>query len=555
MQRKNPFSPASGMLELNPSSFPRLYQSAASSQQAAAEQENDAAAANRGNGGDAVAADGEIGTVTKPRRSRRNKLPPVKLEYEEDDTVVKQEVADSTVKDEEKEAAEPAMKYEDMAPMKVEATMDNDMPKLEPSATTAATHQHDHPPPADLQDSEYPPPSRAGPPHWQDVYAGIVHMRADNNAPVDGSGCERQAYSVDPKDVRFQKLVGLMLSAQTKDAVTDEAVKRLDHHWKEQGGLTVANILTADEATIDSLICKVGFHNRKANFILRTARILHASYDDDIPRTIPLLCSLPGVGPKMAYLAMQCAWKDNVGIGVDVHVHRIANRLGWVSSVEAEQTREQMEEWLPQHLWRVINKLLVGFGQQICLPTTPRCLQCTVNTWCPVGRVNVKRIARGLTPVKESKDEAREAAMKRAKKGGKKWTPVKYAKHDESQLSAATAWDTAAASGADKQTNEGVPEEVKVREAEEQAERNAEIVAEEGNAQDELTEENAAAAIEARADHMGSAEVGTEQSGWQQKQKSVRSEKRKKAEVDEQKQGAPASVSTRTRTRGKRLQL
>jgi len=361
MPRKNPFSPLPGLLELNPSSFPRLYHSAATQQpQQSGEQENDAAAANRTNGGDAVAADEETDTVVKPRRSRRTKLPPVKLEYEED-AAVKQEEAEPVVKEEEEE--EGAMKdeaaddnNEDNSTV-VRVKSEDDTPKDAPSDTSAATHQHASAPPADLEDSPYPPPTRAGPPHWREVYAGITHMRSSNTAPVDHSGCERQAYSVDPKHVRFQKLVGLMLSAQTKDAVTDEAVKRLDNHFKHSGGLTVANILTVDEATIDSLICKVGFHTRKANFILRTARILHAHYDDDIPRTIPLLCSLPGVGPKMAYLAMQCAWHDNVGIGVDVHVHRIANRLGWVKSVEAEETREQMEEWLPQHLWPVINKV------------------------------------------------------------------------------------------------------------------------------------------------------------------------------------------------------
>ena len=395
MPRSNPFSPPSGLLELDPSFFPRLYNANSADQQQAAqerpdEQENDAAAANRMNGGDAVAADGDTNAVMKPRRSRRNKLPPVKLEYE-DDVTVKQEETEHTAEEE----ATSAMK--DEAAIKEDNDNDStDGVKIEgapltdaPSATSAVTHSHRAAPPADLENSSYPPPTRAGPPYWREVYAGIVHMRSDNSAPVDVSGCERQEYSVDPRDVRFQKLVGLMLSAQTKDAVTDEAVKRLDNHWRGQGGLTVANILTSDEATIDSLIRKVGFHTRKANFILRTARILHTHYNDDIPRTIPLLCSLPGVGPKMAYLAMQCAWHDNVGIGVDVHVHRIANRLGWVKSVEAEETREQMEEWLPQHLWPVINKLLVGFGQQICQPTTPRCQQCTVNTWCPVGKVNV----------------------------------------------------------------------------------------------------------------------------------------------------------------------
>ena len=546
MPRKNPFSPASGILELNPASFPRLYQTGSTSPQQN-DQENDAAAANRMNGGEAAAADGESDAVAKPRRSsRRTKLPPVKLEYEEE-TAVKREPHEAVAV--KAEAADDSSNDDGGKAMKVES----DVPKDAPSAASVAADGSHGAPPADLENSPYPPPTREGPAHWREVYTGIAHMRSDYSAPVDASGCERQEYSVDPRHVRFQKLVGLMLSAQTKDAVTDWAVRSLDTHWREQGGLTVANILTADEQLIDRLICKVGFHTRKANFILRTARILRAHYDDDIPRTIPLLCSLPGVGPKMAYLAMQCAWHDNVGIGVDVHVHRIANRLGWASSVEAEETRSQMEGWMPQHLWPVINKLLVGFGQQLCLPTTPKCQQCAVNSYCPVGVVNVKRMARGLTPVKESKDEARVAAMKRAKKGGKRFTPVKYAKHDETQLAGSPG-----GSGVKKEEKEG-------QEAEEQEERNAEIVAQQGSEQEERKAEEVADAMEARAESMEATAETTGKSTGQAKRKSVSSKSKRgkksqavEVEADEDKDdasGASAPSTRTTRARGRRLEL
>lgn len=70
---------------------------------------------------------------------------------------------------------------------------------------------------------------------------------------------------------------------------------------------------------------------RKAGYIKKVVEILHEKYDDDIPETVKELCALPGVGPKMAYLAVQCAWGRMEGIGVDTHVHRITNRLGWVN--------------------------------------------------------------------------------------------------------------------------------------------------------------------------------------------------------------------------------
>jgi endonuclease-3 len=179
---------------------------------------------------------------------------------------------------------------------------------------------------------------------------------------------------------RFQTLVSLMLSAQTKDQVTAAAVLNL----KRDGPLTVERILSMSEAQIDALICKVGFHQRKAKFIRDTARILRDRYDDDIPPTLEGLVELPGVGPKMAFLALQVAWKQNAGIGVDVHVHRISNRLRWVRNTKTpEETRVQLQAWLPSEYWTEINPLLVGFGQQICLPRNPLCSTCLASDLCP----------------------------------------------------------------------------------------------------------------------------------------------------------------------------
>jgi len=91
-------------------------------------------------------------------------------------------------------------------------------------------------------------------------------------------------------------------------------------------------------------------------------------HSSDIPSTIEGLVSLPGVGPKMAYLCMSAAWGRDEGIGVDVHVHRITNLWGWHKTKTPEETRITLEAWLPRDKWHDINHLLVGFGQ----------------TWCPL---------------------------------------------------------------------------------------------------------------------------------------------------------------------------
>lgn len=107
-------------------------------------------------------------------------------------------------------------------------------------------------------------------------------------------------------------------------------------------------------------------------------------YEGDIPSTIEGLTKLPGVGPKMGYLALKIAWNKVDGIGVDVHVHRICNRLQWVSTKTPEETRVALESWLPKEYWFHINLLLVGFGQQIC-GSSPKCEQCKLKNNCPAS--------------------------------------------------------------------------------------------------------------------------------------------------------------------------
>lgn len=124
----------------------------------------------------------------------------------------------------------------------------------------------------------------------------------------------------------------------------------------------------------------------------RTSKILIEKYNSDIPNNIKELIALPGVGPKMAHICMSTAWKEVTGIGVDVHVHRISNRIGWLPkpTKEPEQTRVGLEAWLPQSLWAEVNYLLVGFGQTVCLPVKPKCSTCLSREICPFGSGIVK---------------------------------------------------------------------------------------------------------------------------------------------------------------------
>ncbi|PKI82924.1 Ntg2p [Malassezia vespertilionis] len=232
------------------------------------------------------------------------------------------------------------------------------------------------------------------PKHWEEVHACLAKMREETVAPVDTMGCVENGLETNRADrgrlgpdgaeeskedalqrYEYTTLVSLMLSSQTKDTVTALAVYNLQRTLPN--GVTVDSVRGASDDVLRECICKVGFFRRKTEYIRKTADILAEKHGGQVPKTIDELCALPGVGPKMAFLQMQ-AMGFNVGIGVDTHVHRIANRLGWCKTKTPEQTRLALQSWLPKHLFRQINKQMVGFGQVICVPIGPRCDVCTI---------------------------------------------------------------------------------------------------------------------------------------------------------------------------------
>ncbi|KAH9301843.1 hypothetical protein KI387_013426, partial [Taxus chinensis] len=226
------------------------------------------------------------------------------------------------------------------------------------------------------------------PQNWKEMLNGIRKMRAAQGAPVDSMGCEKAGSLLPPKDRRFAILVSALLSSQTKDGVTHGAVQRLS----EKGMLSIQGIINANETDIREIIYPVGFYSRKAGYLKKVAMLCQEKYNGDIPKSLKELLSLPGIGPKMAHLIMNVGWEDVQGICVDTHVHRICNRLGWVSVSDKkqttntpEETRKNLESWLPRDEWVAINPLLVGFGQTICTPLRPRCGECLVNTFCPAA--------------------------------------------------------------------------------------------------------------------------------------------------------------------------
>src|SRR5699024_6886721 len=138
------------------------------------------------------------------------------------------------------------------------------------------------------------------PSNWRTVYDNIVKMRAETPATVDTMGCDQCVDAEgDEKVLRFQCLVALMLSSQTRDQITFATMQEL----KKQG-LSVQFIEDIDTKDLENLIKSVSFFRRKTVYLKKTAAILRQHYDGDIPRTLPEVLKLPGVGPKMAHLVM-----------------------------------------------------------------------------------------------------------------------------------------------------------------------------------------------------------------------------------------------------------
>ena len=183
----------------------------------------------------------------------------------------------------------------------------------------------------------------------------------------------------------FQVLIATMLSAQTQDAVTAAASARLFEVARTPR--TVAKLTTRQ---IEKLIYPVSFYRNKAVHVKRTGEQILSRYGGLVPSTMEELLTLPGVGRKTANLVLILAHRSRRNICVDTHVHRISNRLGWVTTRTPEETEHALYKATHKRWWPVINLYLVTWGQNVCRPVYPLCDSCAINNLCPrIGVVKV----------------------------------------------------------------------------------------------------------------------------------------------------------------------
>jgi endonuclease-3 len=198
---------------------------------------------------------------------------------------------------------------------------------------------------------------------WQEPVVGVV-ARQSNHDP-------------------FRILISCLLSLRTKDKTTSEASARLFALAD-----TPRTLLKLPLPRIERAIYPVGFYRTKAKSIHRICRRLLDVYGGVVPDSIDELVTLSGVGRKTANLVVTVGY-GKPGICVDIHVHRICNRWGYVKTKTPEDTERALRRKLPKQYWITFNDLLVPYGQNLCQPVSPFCSHCKLTDYC--DRVGVKR--------------------------------------------------------------------------------------------------------------------------------------------------------------------
>ena len=174
----------------------------------------------------------------------------------------------------------------------------------------------------------------------------------------------------------FSILIGTILSARTKDESTTKVCKVLFSKYKDAKSLAKAK-----QKDIEKIIKSIGFYHVKSKRIIEVAKIIDSKYKGIVPDDLDSLVQLPGVGRKTANCVLVYAF-EQPAISVDIHVHRISNRLGLVDTKTPEDTEQELMKSIPKKFWIDINDTFVMYGQNICKPISPMCDVCKIKKEC-----------------------------------------------------------------------------------------------------------------------------------------------------------------------------
>jgi endonuclease III len=174
----------------------------------------------------------------------------------------------------------------------------------------------------------------------------------------------------------FEQLTACMISIRTRDETTIPVSRKFFERAR-----TPQQVAELTPKQIEDLIRESSFHESKSHQIHEIARRAVSEYDGELPCDYDIMTSFRGVGPKCASLVLGIACQDT-RIGVDIHVHRVTNRWGYIQSSTPEKTTAQLEDKLPHEYWIALNRLLVPFGKHVCTGKSPKCSTCPVLDMC-----------------------------------------------------------------------------------------------------------------------------------------------------------------------------
>jgi endonuclease-3 len=183
----------------------------------------------------------------------------------------------------------------------------------------------------------------------------------------------------------FEQLVGSLISARTRDETTMAVCLRLFAVAK-----TPEEFANLDESTLIELLRGSSFPEPKARDLIAIARRIVAEFGGEVPDTFEALTSFRGVGPKIANLTLAVGF-GRPALAVDIHVHRIVNRWGYVATTTPEKTMVALTEVLPRKYWIEINERLVPFGKAVCTGVSPKCSTCLLLSMCQQVGVTTHR--------------------------------------------------------------------------------------------------------------------------------------------------------------------
>ena len=181
----------------------------------------------------------------------------------------------------------------------------------------------------------------------------------------------------------FKILISCLLSLRARDENTEKVSRQLF-----EVASTPEEISKMPIKKLEKLIYSSGHYHKKAKTLKHVSKEIIERFNNQVPKTKEELLSIKGIGPKTANIVLAFAFGESV-IPVDVHVHVISNRLGWVETKTAEKTEPELMKVIPRKYWNELNAILVQFGREICITISPKCSICPIREYCP--RIGVER--------------------------------------------------------------------------------------------------------------------------------------------------------------------